>query len=159
MEIVYSQATHDDIPDLERLRLNYLFADHPDMTFEEADKVREALPSYFEKHLGVDLFAFIARDMMYRGEAIASSFLVVVEKPASPSFIHGKTGEVLNVFTSKQYRNQGISSALMKMLLDKGAELGLDYVKLLSTDMGYSMYKKLGFEDNIHSYQELKYKY
>ena len=159
MRIEYSIASRDEIQDLERLRLNYLFADHPDMTFEEADKVRESLPSYFEKHLGVDMFAFIARDMDYKGEAIASAFLVVVEKPANPNFIHGKTGEVLNVFTSKQYRNLGIGSTLMKMLVDKGSDLGLDYVKLSATDMGYSMYKNLGFEDSESNYHEMKYKY
>lgn len=158
MEIVYSQATRDDIPDLERVRLNYLFADHPDMTFEEADKVRETLPSYFEKHVGVDLHPFIARDMMYRGELIASAFLLVIEKPANPNFIHGKVGEVLNVFTAKQYRNNGISTTLIKMVIDKAQELGLDYIKLSSTDMGYDMYKKVGFEDSNSSYHEMIYK-
>lgn len=159
MEIVYSQATREDIPDLERVRLNYLFADHPEMTFEEADKVREALPEYFDKHLGVDMFAFIARDMMYKGTVVASAFLVVTEKPASPAFIHGKIGEVLNVFTSKQYRRQGISTNLMKMLIAKGEELGLDYIKLLSTEDGHELYSKVGFVDNESRYYEMRYNY
>lgn len=159
MNIVYSIAGKEDIQDLERVRLNYLFADHPDMTFEEADKVRESLPAYFEKHVGVDLFPFIARDMMYRGELIASAFLLVVEKPANPNFIHGKVGEVLNVFTSKQYRGNGISTNLINMVIEKGRELGLDYIKLLSTDMGYSVYKRVGFEDHSSEYKEMRYRY
>jgi len=158
MEIVYSIAGKDEISDLERVRLNYLFADHPDMTFEEADKVRESLPSYFEKHVGVDLYPFIARDMLYRGELIASAFLLVIEKPANPNFIHGKTGEVLNVFTSKQYRGNGISTNLINMIIEKARELGLDYIKLSSTDMGYDMYKKVGFEDTNSGYHEMIFK-
>ncbi len=33
--------------------------------------------------------------------------LLIVEKPMSPSFITGKTGTVLNVYTKPEYRNKG----------------------------------------------------
>lgn len=159
MEIIYREATRDDIDALVRLRIDYLMADHPEMTDSEVSTIMSALPAYFEKHLGVDLDAFIAVDMMYRGEAVASAFLLTIEKPANPTFINGKVGEVLNVFTKEDYRGEGIAHALMDMLLNKGKELNLDYIKLSSTDEGYGLYKSLGFEENASKYHEMKYKY
>lgn len=159
MDIVYKEATREDIDALVRLRIDYLMSDHPDMTDEEIRKIMEVLPGYFEKHLGVDLDAFIAIDMMYHGEAVASAFLLTIEKPANPTFINGKVGEVLNVFTKEDYRGEGIAHSLISMLLQKGHDLDLDYIKLLSTDAGYNLYKSLGFEDSISDYHEMKYKY
>ena len=81
---------------------------------------------------------------------IACGFLLVIEKPANPSFIHGKVGTVLNVYTKPEYRRQGAAKKLLEQMLLEARNMGLDYVELKSTEAGYFLYKSLGFEE-VHS--------
>lgn len=159
MEIEYYSAIKDDIHDLVRMRLDYLFTDYPDMDNAVAEQIASALYPYFEEHLNEDLFAFIARDMRIKGEAVASTFLLVIEKPANPTLLHGRIGEVLNVYTNELYRNQGICTSLMKLLLEKGKETELDYIRLSATKAGREVYSKVGFEDYNGKYQEMRFNF
>lgn len=112
MEIV--KAEKKDIPLLTEIRLAYLQEDPGFRSEEERNAIAAELPVYYEAHLGRDLFAWLAKD----GETVAASaFLLVSEKPASPSFPNGLTGTVLNVFTKKAYRRQGYAARLMRQLL------------------------------------------
>ena len=43
------------------------------------------------------------------------------------------------------------------MLIAEAEKLGLDYVELKATDEGYGLYKKLGFEDTVSKYHNMKY--
>ncbi|MBQ1518435.1 MAG: GNAT family N-acetyltransferase, partial [Ruminococcus sp.] len=105
-------------------------------------------------HLNNDLFAFVCRD----DDIIAGCcFLYVSEKPSNPSFINGKTGTVMNVYTRPQYRRKGIAVRLMKMLLAEAEKMCLDFVELKSTEDGYSLYRSVGFEDVVSKYHNMKY--
>ncbi len=74
-----------------------------------------------------------------------------------PTFINGKTGTILNVFTIPEYRRKGIAKALLKMLLAESEKIGLDFVELKATDSGYNLYKSIGFEDVVSKYHNMKY--
>lgn len=87
---------------------------------------------------------------------VASCFLCIYEKPANPSFPHGLTGTVMNVFTEKSYRGKGIATELMHMLIQKADNLGLDYVELKATADGYPLYRKLGFQDFRSDYTDMR---
>ncbi len=116
--------------------------------------ISASLPTYFHNHLNKDLFAFICRtDTTIAG----CCFLYVSEKPANPSFINGKTGTVLNVYTRPQFRRKGIARELIKMLLSESEKMHLDFVELKSTDAGYNLYKSLGFDDVVSKYHNMKY--
>lgn len=91
------------------------------------------------------------------GEDIAScAFLLVVEKPMSPSFITGKTGTVLNVYTKPEYRHRGYAKKLITMMLEEAALRDISVVELKSTEDGYSLYKSVGFEDVKSNYYNMK---
>ncbi len=54
---------------------------------------------------------------------------------------------IFKVATDKNYRNQGIATALLQMLLQRADELGLDYVILDGLGkQAYSINQKIGFE-------------
>ena len=85
------------------LRIAYLNEDLGVISDENLELIKSTLPSYYTKHLNKDLMVYVARD----GEDIVScAFLLIVEKPMSPSFITGKTGTVLNVYTKQDYRKK-----------------------------------------------------
>lgn len=150
--MVFEQAVMDDIPVLTELRIAYLLEDYGAIPDERLSAIRDSLPDYFRKHLGSDIFVFLCRDS---GRAAGCCFLYVSEKPANPSFIGGKTGAVMNVYTLPEYRRRGIGHRLMEMLLSEAASLGLDYVELKATDEGYGLYKALKFVDRVEKYHDM----
>ena len=88
---------------------------------------------------------------------VSCAMLVVTEKPANPSFITGKTGTVLNVYTEKSYRKKGIATIIMNNLIEYSKALGLDFIELKATKEGYPLYKKLGFEEQHSTYTPMKF--
>ncbi len=150
----FVKADKGSINDLIRLRLEYLLEDYGEIPKDRLDLIAGSLPDYFRKHLNDDLFAFIGSE---NGTAAGCAMLYVSEKPANPSFINGRTGSVLNVYTRPQFRRRGIARELMKMLLAEAERLGLDYVELKSTDVGQPLYRSVGFEDAVSKYHNMKY--
>ena len=62
MNIKYDIATKDDIDELIRLRIAYMMDDFGSVTDEERAGMEKQLPDYFERKLGTELVAFVARD-------------------------------------------------------------------------------------------------
>ena len=150
----FLKAGTDDINDLTQLRLEYLLEDYGEISRDRLGLIADSLPGYFSRHLNADLFAFLCRE---DGTAAGCCLLYISEKPANPTFINGRTGSVLNVYTRPQFRRRGIAGKLMGMLLSEAGRLGLDFVELKSTDVGYPLYKSVGFEDAVSKYHNMKF--
>ena len=149
--MIFEKATIKDINGLTDLRLAYLQEDLGVITDKEL--IQESLPGYYEKHLNKDLMVYVARD---DEDIVACAFLLIVEKPMSPSFITGKTGNVLNVYTKPEYRNKGYAKKLMTMMLEDATAQDVSVIELKSTEDGYSLYKSVGFDDVVGKYHNMK---
>ena len=149
--MIFEKATIKDINGLTDLRLAYLQEDLGVITDKEL--IQESLPGYYEKHLNKDLMVYVARD---DEDIVACAFLLIVEKPMSPSFITGKTGTVLNVYTKPEYRNKGYAKKLMTMMLEDATAQDVSIIELKATEDGYSLYKSVGFEDVVVKYHNMK---
>ena len=152
--MVFEKADQNDINDLVKLRIAYLLEDYGEIASDKLSLISDNLPDYFHTHLNKDLFVFVCRD---EHDLLGCCFLYVSEKPSNPSFINGKTGTVLNVYTKPQFRKQGIAGKLIKLLLSESERLNLDFVELQATDSGYNLYKSMGFDDVISKYHNMKY--
>ena len=73
--------------------------------------ITDQLQSYFPKHINDDFIAVLAE---VEGKVVSTAFLVITEKPANLSFITGKTGIILNVFTYKDFRRKGYASKVLQ---------------------------------------------
>ena len=149
--MIFEKATIKDINGLTDLRLAYLQEDLGVITDKEL--IQESLPGYYEKHLNKDLMVYVARD---DEDIVSCAFLLIVEKPMSPSFITGKTGTVLNVYTKPEYRNKGYAKKLMTMMLEDATAQDVSVIELKSTEDGYLLYKSVGFEDVVVKYHNMK---
>lgn len=116
----FEKATIKDINMLTDLRLAYLQEDLGIITYKQL--IQESLPGYYEKHLNKDLIVYVARNEM---DIVSCAFLLIVEKPMSPSFITGKTGIVLNVYTKPDYREKGYAKKLITTMLEDAKADGL----------------------------------
>ena len=153
MAMIFEKASKKDISALCDLRIAYLIEDFGTISSENLKILQKTLPKYYKKHLNKDLFIFLTkRD----AEIVACAFLLLVEKPASPSFITGKTGTVLNVYTKPKYRKNGYAKKLLTMLLKEAKEKNVSVIELKSTEAGYPLYKALGFEEIVEKYHNMK---
>ncbi|MBR3282810.1 MAG: GNAT family N-acetyltransferase [Ruminococcus sp.] len=152
--MILNKADLNDIHELVRLRLEYLAEDHGGLSDKETELISASLPDYFLRRLNKELFVYTART---EERIISCCFLLVTEKPANPDFINGLTGTVLNVYTEKPFRRQGIAGKLINNMLKDAKDMGLDFVELKATEDGYPLYKKLGFADAVNKYRSMKY--
>ena len=148
------RAYINDIAALTALRLEFLQEDCGELNEEVISKLAEALPAYFEKNLNHNIFCYLIRE---KENVVACAFLLIDEKPASPMFITGRTGTVLNVYTKPICRHKGYATAIMKMLLQDAVEMNLSSVELKATDAGYNLYKSVGFTDDVSKYHCMKW--
>ena len=148
------RASISDIASLTALRLEFLKEDFGELSGEVISKLTEALPTYFEKNLNRNIFCYLIRETE---EVVVCAFLLIVEKPANPMFITGRTGTVLNVYTKPICRHKGYATAIMKMLLQDAVEMNLSSVELKATDAGYNLYKSVGFTDDVSKYHCMKW--
>ena len=143
-----------DVGALTDLRLSYLREDGGALNENQTEAIRNALPGYFEKHLGRDLDVYVIRD----GQTIVScAFLLTVEKPMSPAFPNGRTGTVLNVYTLPAFRRRGYAKKIMVALTGGAKRMGLSVVELKATEAGYPLYRATGFSDSPSKYRLMKW--
>lgn len=65
-----------------------------------------------------------------------------------PTYSHptGKRAHIMNVYTRKKYRRQGVAKRLMEALLKEAKESGITHISLDATKEGRLLYDKLGFK-------------
>lgn len=151
--MIFEKATIQDISALTNLRIAYLQEDLGTITDIDLELIKTSLPLYYKKHLNKDLIVYVARNKV---DIVSCAFLLIAEKPMSPSFITGKTGTVLNVYTKPEYRHRGYAKELMTMMLEDAAAQAVSIIELKSTEDGYTLYKSVGFEDVRAKYHNMK---
>lgn len=151
--MTFEKADIQDISALTNLRIAYLQEDLGTIIDNDLYLIKASLPVYYEKHINKDLLVYVARD---EDDIVSCAFLLIVEKPMSPSFITGKTGTVLNVYTKPECRGQGYAKKLMTMMLEDAAAQDVSVIELKSTEDGYPLYKSVGFEDVKAKYHNMK---
>ena len=62
MSIVFSEATKADIDELIKLRIAYMIDDFGGVSDHERECMEKQLPDYFNRKLGDELIAFVAKD-------------------------------------------------------------------------------------------------
>jgi len=138
----YRKATIEDVDLLVKLRLDYLIADKGNLTEDEKTDIIKQLYEYLPRHINKDLFVLLVEE---NGLCIATAFLLIIEKPANPSFITGKTALFLNVLTYPECRNRGVATKILKTLIEEAKQMNVSYIELSATEDGKNIYEKLGF--------------
>ncbi len=156
MNILFGEASKDDIEQLIRLRIAYMIDDFGGISDHEKECMEKQLPDYFDRKLGDELIAFVAKE----GNRIVSvAYLHIIEMPANSILLNGLYGEVLSVYTEPEYRGKGLCTQLVRNLVDYGKKRGLGRVDLSATKEGYPIYAKVGFVDKEQRYMDMRYRY
>ena len=140
-------AEEKDIPTLIAFRFAYLEED-TGLSAEEKRLLDIQLPDYFARHLGRDMTAYLAEE---DGAAVATVFLVRLEKPGSLHFLNGRTAYLMNVFTLDGYRHRGYGSALLARLFADARAEGITCIDASSTPAGKQLYLTNGFYERVNT--------
>lgn len=152
--MIYRKANKNDYDQLVQRRINYLLEDNETISIIHRTQIERQLPTYYEKHLNEDMYAYIAEE---NGIIFGTAYLIIYDKPASPGFPNGKVGDVMSVYTCKEKRRCGIAKTLMEILIEDSKKLCLDYIELKATRDGQGLYKILGFQESKNKYMLMKY--
>jgi GNAT superfamily N-acetyltransferase len=152
--VTYRKLKPEDINLLVKYRM--LFLKELQNPTDNNDEVilEDTLINYFSRTLQDNTFiAWVAEK---NGEPLSFGGMVVQEIPGHFTFISGKQGYILNMYTLPEYRGKGISTKLLYKLLDEAKALELTKVYLHATEQGINIYKKVGFEVSSWPVLEMK---
>ncbi|MCR5061502.1 MAG: GNAT family N-acetyltransferase [Saccharofermentans sp.] len=136
-------ATPDDINYLMSSRLEMLKVvnDLPE-DYEFSDEIVAESYDYF---LNGDHLTVLAFD---GGELIGCASMSFIR--IMPTFGHptGKRAHLMNVYTRREYRRQGIAHKMVELLIGETWKRGATEISLDATKLGRLLYESLGFTDS-----------
>ena len=91
------------------------------------------------KHLAI--FAY------YNENIVGCGGICFYSEMPSPDNPNGKCGYLMNIFTVKEFQNQGIASRIVKYLTKRAREEEVNKIYLESTPEAFPFYQELGFTD------------
>ena len=144
--IHYRRAELADVENLISLRIKFL------CEAEEIDKetpsqlLEESLTKYFTVHLQNG--EFIAWLAVEDNLIVATSGVSFSTVPPSFGNISGEEAYIMNMYTLPQARKKGIGTILLGKLMEDITEKKIKKVRLLTTELGKSLYVKAGFKES-----------
>ena len=137
------KADNSNIEELMSIRLEMLKIVNNMSDEDKFDKILvESSREYF---LNGNQTTLLAKD----GEKIIAcasiSYILLM-----PTFSHptGKRAHLMNVYTNKAYRHQGIAKKMVSQLIAEAKEKGFTEISLDARPDGKPLYKVLGFTEN-----------
>ena len=73
--------------------------------------------------------------------------MVIREQPGNFEIPNGRTGYILNMFTVKDFRKNGIGSILFQKLIEDAKKRNLDKIELHATHDGEHIYRQYDFKE------------
>ena len=143
--ISYRLAAVDDAGDLARVRLDFL--DDSGLAGSEEERARTLAGNleFMEKSLADG--SFVSWLAVSDGQIVGTSGISFYLLPPNRRYPAGRVAYISNMFTYREYRNQGIATKLFAMTVEEARKRGCGKVLLTATDMGRPLYEKYGFKD------------
>jgi len=142
MEIQYKKLTDKELDTFIDTRIKQL---REEGATEDID-LKPALRDYYERHMADGTFvSWIALD---DDKIIGTSGMSFVEKPPYFGCPNGKIGLLSSMYTSNEYRRQGIAKELLTRVVKEAENYGCGAVQITASDMGVLLYTDFGFRKN-----------
>ncbi|MCR5217079.1 GNAT family N-acetyltransferase [Treponema sp.] len=141
VEIV--KACVDDINDFMKVRLEMLRI--VNSMKDEEDFSPQLISASREYFLNGNHTTVFAKDDKKIIGCASVSYITIMPTYDHPS---GKRAHLMNVYTNKNYRRQGIAKSMLKLLIDETVKKGCSEITLDATEEGFPLYLALGFKEN-----------
>lgn len=142
MAVEYRRLIENELEVFIDMRINQL---REEGAKEDID-LKPALRDYYNRHMADGTFiSWLAVD---EDKIVGTSGMSFVEKPPYFGCSNGKIGLLSSMFTSKEYRRQGIARELLSRVVNEAKEYGCGTVQITASDMGVLLYTDFGFVKN-----------
>ncbi len=147
MAIQYRKLTEKELDRFIEMRICQL---RKEGATEDLD-LKPALRDYYSRHMADGTFvSWLAVD---EDKIVGTSGMSFVEKPPYFGCPKGKIGLLSSMFTSIDYRRQGIAKELLSRVVNEAKEYGCSSVQITASDMGVLLYTDFGFTKNSNFMQ------
>ncbi len=149
MRIRIRPLSKGDMPLLTDLRMEVLahvFADQrKTMSDEEWENLRQANARYYSEEL--EKGGHIACLAMAEGEIAGCGGICIYREMPSPDNRAGICAYLMNIYTRKPYRRQGVSREVCRWLIERAKERGAEKIYLETSECARTLYHSMGFRE------------
>ncbi|MFR0585074.1 GNAT family N-acetyltransferase [Lactobacillus porci] len=125
-----------------------LFLELGEITKEtDVEELESASKKYYLDHIGKDLLNWGIRQ---DGHLAAIGSLCLFSRIPYQENLTGQEGYILNIFTSKNYRKQGMANQILDAIIDEAKKRGVRRLWLSSSDQGKPIYLDKGFREKAN---------
>ena len=143
-EFSFRKAEKRDIEQLINMRIEYLKEDLGEAAISNEDELRKNLLDFFNKHLNLDVDAFVA---LYKDEIVSTSFTSYYYRLPHPDFPNGKAGVPINGYTKPMHRKKGLAGSLLKFSAEYAKQKDVELLNMEVTKKGLPVCKEVGFRE------------
>ncbi len=136
-------ASKDDIESLMSIRLEMLKTlNNLPEDYEYSDEMIKESRDYFLNGNHITVLAMDGDNVV---GCASMSFIRIM-----PTFKHpsGRRAHLMNVYTKREYRHQGIARKMLEILIRETWEKGATEISLDATASGRPLYERFGFSDS-----------
>lgn len=148
LNLTYQKATIADLELLVSTRCRVLRAANLMPEDVPLPEVEQQSRAYYQKAFAEDTHtAYLVWDGDTLAGTGAVSYFQVMPTVHNPT---GRKAYIMNMYTTPQYRRQGIAARTLALLVEDARRRGVTAVSLEATDMGRPLYEKAGFVPMEH---------
>lgn len=143
MSYQFRKATTEDVPVLcQHRRMMFEDMGHSDPAI--LDPMTQQFAEWVTARLNDNSYqAWLALDE--RNQIVAGAGLWLIDWPPHVLGPDGPRGYILNVYTDKPHRRQGLARQLTQLCIDACQERQIAIVALHASDLGRDLYESMGF--------------
>ena len=147
--IEYRRADITDLDALVEQRLCFFRDTKPDM---DTESLRESVRNYYAETIptGECVYWLVSEN----NRVIGGGGWALRRHAPGYQLRNGISVYVFNMYTEPAYRKQGIAREIMLRLMDDAHQRGISRIDLHATELGRTVYEKLGFKPPDHVYLE-----
>ena len=149
MNLEIKQLSSEDMDLLLPLRmevLSHVFArERQVMTEEKWQALAEENRRYYQQELANG--GHIASVALLNGKIAGCGGLCLYKEMPSPDNPSGLCGYLMNIYTRKAYRQQGIARKICVWLIEKAQKRGAGKIYLETSTVGRHLYQSIGFHE------------
>ncbi len=145
-DLEYSKATATDAILLADSRIDFLTELCGEQLPETTALLRANLEQYFKDAVVTGSYVgILARS---EGQLVGTGGMTFREQPGSFRNPSGRTAYIMNMYTIQGFRRKGISTHILKALMDTAMAMGIQSFELHATRDGEPVYQRCGFEQH-----------
>jgi GNAT superfamily N-acetyltransferase len=142
-----------DISSMVKYRIDYLTEMQGARDKEFIGQLKEEMYGFFKKSISIGSFVGFFAEM--EGHILAYGGMVIREIPGDFNRSSYLEADILNMYTIPSARRKGISTLILKQLLNEANLKGITKIALHTSKDGEKLYRSVGFKEPVFPYLEL----